>query len=103
MSGRDADSIMLESDYLRLELRDLLELHSAIADAAKALAPIHVELLELLDGADARVRDAALRASSTALATMQHIERAQEAAMHLTELIGGRSKAMQAEAEELTS
>jgi hypothetical protein len=84
---------------VKLMLEDLRELHSAIGDAAGALAPINVELLAFMIGADLAQADAAARVSKMAGATMHQIARAQDATMRITDLLGGRCDVLDREAE----
>lgn len=98
MSARAPESILLEAEYLRLATEDLRAMHDAIADAAGALAPIHVELLALMIGGGADQLEAATRASKMAGETMQQIAAAQDALCRLTDLTVGRAIACDREA-----
>lgn len=98
--SRELESAVLEADYWRLLLADLLELNNHIADAYAPIPRHGIGVLELMIGERDPKRIEQLSALGPIVGEVgSEIVAAQEVLMRMIDLAGGRCKALSAEVD----
>lgn len=102
MSARDPRSILLEADYAKLILADLLELNEQVAAAARPLTTLPALALGLMLSPTVTPADAELlaRITGTSGDALRVLATMHEPIMRILELLGGRLTVLEAESND---
>lgn len=99
---REAEAIVLELDYLRLALDDLLALNDLTLEASTALSQLPLAVLALtFTTASESSRDSLDRISDGTSGAMDVLKKMSDAIGRLVDLSAGRQLAMRAQLDEL--